>query len=672
MAMFENFPYTDLHNLNLDWIIKIAKDFLDQYTHIQQLISDGETSLQNLTTEGLQQLQDKADALETALNAWYTEHSEDIAEQLTNALSDLNDWYTEHQGYLNQYLIDSINAFNTAAEQKAEETIESIPADYTELTNRVDNIYAYGINSLNLFNKNDADNVDGVYLDTNTGLTMPLASYTTSSFIDIDSMDVLTLSYVHIYCFYDEHETFISGSADADYATKDYNVNIPATAKYIRVSFRTADINAVQIGNNISRDNYQPFNNKYTFFKLIIDLEQIRNIDDYIRSINIFDKNSDNNVDGVYLDTNTGLTMALASYTTSGFISIDSMDALALSYVHIYCFYDEHKIFISGGAYADFAYFDYNVNVPATAKYIRISFRTADINTVQLGIYVTRRSYHGYKEKFTFNDLLIFEKQIINDDIIVDISGNGDFTSFTNAVYSTVDSGRTIIVKPGIYNIKNEYIDLFGQQTVDDMTDATDLNDFQFGIKLMNRKVIFETGSHLLCDWRTQTVSGTRRFSVLMIVSNVEIIGMDLECYGTFYAIHDDYGPIDKYFVNKYKNCRVIGHNLYNASCIGGGCKRYSKHIIDNCYFDNNAELSPTVRYHNYALNQDAEPIMYITNSYFNAVLLLTWIGTQTTKMTVYVNNCHARSIFKTPETSSENDNINLFKWCNEETNPVT
>ena len=123
MAMFENFPYTDMHNLNLDWIIKIAKDFLDQYTHIQQLIADGEESLQNLTQEGLQQLQDKADTLEgllddwynthsedianqladalSDLNGWYNTHSEDIAGQLADALSDLNDWYTEHQNYLN-------------------------------------------------------------------------------------------------------------------------------------------------------------------------------------------------------------------------------------------------------------------------------------------------------------------------------------------------------------------------------------------------------------------------------------------------------------------------------------------------------------------------------------------------------------------------------------------
>ena len=135
MAMFENFPYTDMHNLNLDWIIKIAKDFLDQYTHIQQLISDGETSLQNLTTEGLQQLQDMAENLENLLQEWYDTHSQDIANQLADALSDLNEWYNTHQGYLDQYVQDSITLFQTTAAQKAAETIATIPDDYTSFYN---------------------------------------------------------------------------------------------------------------------------------------------------------------------------------------------------------------------------------------------------------------------------------------------------------------------------------------------------------------------------------------------------------------------------------------------------------------------------------------------------------------------------------------------------------
>lgn len=135
--MFENFPYTDMHQLNMDWIIKIAKDFLDQYTHIQQLIAEGEESIQNLTNDGLQQLQEKADNLEALLQAWYNTHSQDIANQLAAAISDLNAWYTQHINYLNEILQTNINTFNTHAEQKGAEVIASIPADYTDLTNDV-------------------------------------------------------------------------------------------------------------------------------------------------------------------------------------------------------------------------------------------------------------------------------------------------------------------------------------------------------------------------------------------------------------------------------------------------------------------------------------------------------------------------------------------------------
>ena len=121
-AFGENFPYSNFHDLNLDWIIKIAKDFLDQYTHIQETIDNG-----------LNALDEKATNLQALLQEWYDTHSEDIANQLADALNDLNDWYTEHQGYLDQYLQDSIDAFGAAADAKAADTIASIPGDYSAM-----------------------------------------------------------------------------------------------------------------------------------------------------------------------------------------------------------------------------------------------------------------------------------------------------------------------------------------------------------------------------------------------------------------------------------------------------------------------------------------------------------------------------------------------------------
>ncbi len=114
-AFGENFPYSNFHDLNMDWIIKIAKDFLDQYTNIQSTIDTGLENINNTATH-----------LQELLQEWYDTHSSDIANQLADALEDIS---TE--------LTNAITQFNLSAEQKAEQTLESIPSDYTALYNQV-------------------------------------------------------------------------------------------------------------------------------------------------------------------------------------------------------------------------------------------------------------------------------------------------------------------------------------------------------------------------------------------------------------------------------------------------------------------------------------------------------------------------------------------------------
>ena len=149
--MFEQFPYADMQQLNLDWIIKIAKDFLDQYTHIQEIITNGLTDIDTKTAESIQALEDKKTELEDLLDAWYSTHSEDIAQQLANALDDIN-----------AQLTTNINLFNQRAEQKGQDVIDSIPSDYTELAEKVQNLIEN--NAFNLLPK-----MTGVH--TNNGVT---------------------------------------------------------------------------------------------------------------------------------------------------------------------------------------------------------------------------------------------------------------------------------------------------------------------------------------------------------------------------------------------------------------------------------------------------------------------------------------------------------------------
>ena len=131
-AFGENFPYTNFHDLNMDWIIKIAKDFLDQYTHIQELIAQGEADISNLTEESLTSLQDKYDTLKGLLDLWYEQHSEDIADQLADALDDLDEWYTQHQDYLDETLQTNITTFQTRVAEIVAVAVASIPSDYSD------------------------------------------------------------------------------------------------------------------------------------------------------------------------------------------------------------------------------------------------------------------------------------------------------------------------------------------------------------------------------------------------------------------------------------------------------------------------------------------------------------------------------------------------------------
>ena len=380
--------------------------------------------------------------------------------------------------------------------------------------------------------------------------------------------------------------------------------------------------------------------------------------------INRFDKSTITS--GCYLATSDGTLVNEDSFFASDYIDVSDLENIKCSYTHIVCFYDVQKVFISGQGFNTNSE-DNSIQRPENAVYMRFSNYLTKLNDSQIGKDVSRSNYSPYG-KYTLPDLIESENIII-----VDANGNGDYTSLTQALYDNVNSGVNIKVLPGVYNIVSEYVSIFGQSAVDNMadSDSATFKGFQYGAIIRNRKITFEPGSHVVCDWTGHTVDGTHRFSAIRVDYNCEIIGLDLLSIATFYSIHDDYGLDDPYTV-KYENCRVEGRNLTNANCIGGGCKKYSRHILNNCYFDNNLTGSATVRYHN-TNAEGAEPEIYVSNCYFNNWFTPRWYGTQTSKMKVYVNNCEARSIHKLAESSSFNvDNVDLYKWCNTETDPVT
>lgn len=206
-------PYSDFHGMNLDWVIQIAKNFLDQYTHIQDVIQEGETDLNTIITNGKQELQNKYNTLKGMLDGWYNSHSSDIANQLGAAIA----------------------SFNAAAQARAAEVIASIPEDYTELSNAV---VALG-NSLDMSNIS-CNLMEKLHFVHGTlgpdGTEAPYNNRIKSQFLDVSDFNEFIFSvqsgYKYDVNFFNASQEFISHFG---WYTTAQTITKPSNAKYMRL-----------------------------------------------------------------------------------------------------------------------------------------------------------------------------------------------------------------------------------------------------------------------------------------------------------------------------------------------------------------------------------------------------------------------------------------------------
>lgn len=535
----------------------------------------------------------------------------------------------------------------------------------------LDKLDFIGVEPMNMFDKSTI--TSGMYIAASGNLN-PSENFFASDFIDVAGMSTIRTSYNHLTHFYTADKTHIL-MVDGNSVVTDMTVTVPENAAYLRFSTYNQYLDTAQVGPRVSRGNYVPYG-KYRLPNLVPENDGVGQEVDLLNIVsggNLY--NSYNLVYGYYINPETGLVTSTIydgfAYSPT-YIKVTPGESLCSNYRPFIAYYDSNLDLLSGMQMDT----SKTTVVPAGASYARFSFNAPD-HTAMVVMRGTTVDTSVGRYSFSLGGLKVDVADVTNNAIIVDASGGGDYTSFTEAVYETVDSKKDIIVKPGTYDIEAEYVALFGQDVVDNLADSTTgINDFQYGIRVHDRTITFEAGAHLVCDWTGRTVDGTHRFCAFRIEPNAKLIGLDLDCAHTFYAIHDDYGTPDQSpFTIRYENCRIIGHDLVNANCIGGGCHKYSRHIIRNCYFDNNRQGSgesivgkAAVRYHNTS-GADAEPEVYVSDCYFSTNINFSYYGSQTTKMRAYVNNCYApNGINKVAESSSSTvDNVEIYKWNNVE-----
>ena len=357
--MFEQFPYANFHELNMDWIIKIAKDFLDQYTHIQDTISTG-----------LDSLGDKAQELEALLQAWYNTHSEDIAQQLANA----------------------VESFNTTATQKTLELIGTIPADYTELTAQVDDL-DHAIKDGYFPTPINPELVSGEAVQSTTGRFITYGAMSRTGYVQLpeNSMYVIfswnsvSNNSLNALCFYNADKTFISGIANPLLASEIQRIHeIPENAAYIAYSGFTQYMPALNatigIRNSVG-ELTEALKTKADLMK-VFDLSYVKQgvpVQNLLGVQKFPDNlvNVEECVDNAYINWQTGTEYPNETgYWCTGYIPVNPSTAYRANGGRNYAFYNSNKIYVAGSAGT--AIQD-SITSPANAAYIRFTInKTSD------------------------------------------------------------------------------------------------------------------------------------------------------------------------------------------------------------------------------------------------------------------------------------------------------
>lgn len=408
---FENkYPYTDFHELNLDWILNQMKALAAAWDAYQEQLTgtNGEwptfknyietswaTYQANLTGPTGEWPTFKA-AMELAWQQYQNSLTGVGGEWPTFKATMEGEWQQFFDTYLQTLGVVQVTGQSVTDVMSQKATTDTIVATKTELMDKIDGLFEPGLNKCN------PDTLVDGYLEATGDISLNL-SYKTTEFIDVSN-------FTNAYAIGKAFRKFLAYDASYNVIADSYiDVDSPASVvpldpdyKYIRVTFYSSNLNNLMISDTPALVAYEPY---HLHAKDGIDYgntDTKTSVHDYIKNSTEYigkNKLNPNTLVGGYLEAN-GVVTPNASYTTTDFIDVSNFQygyAISVNF-RKFLAYDQYKNYIA----ASYINTDSPAGVVAlnsSYKYVRITLYVSNMTDPQLADSATQTDYEPYDLK---------------------------------------------------------------------------------------------------------------------------------------------------------------------------------------------------------------------------------------------------------------------------------
>ena len=304
-----------------------------------------------------------------------------------------------------------------------------------------------------------------------------------------------------------------------------------------------------------------------------------------------------------YISKASGRMLPLAGYCASDFIDVSPNTNYRISGTkEQLAFYDANKTYISGVVDGS------TLTVsPDNAKFVRMSIKTEELNSVQLEKGTTTTSYEQFGYHINNSDIsdvnIEYIKERIggNTPIIVKKGSNGDFSSLVEAIRSIKDSSPTNIYDIYIYDDHDIISELGGQSFVESLAAKSDRAGLRIpGFVNLHGHGMVTLSGKIDKTWNVG-YNAIKALSLIEVEIGTNFIeNITFEVQNMRYAVHDESNGSRPNTVVNWKNCKFIHHgntdfasdvNGYWDSVAGYGMGTASNNyrFWENCTFDSAA-----------------------------------------------------------------------------------